>query len=770
MRFTETDSVLITCALPYVNNIPHLGNLVPIISADVYSRFLKKNGIKAIYICATDEHGTRTELEAKKQQRSPAEYCLDLHEKIKSIFEWFNIDFDYFGRTSDIENHHMTQHIFKKLYEKGYVFSDSLVQLYCSTCGIYLPDTFVLGICPYCNTPDANGDQCDVCGKFLDPVELVEPRCKTCGNIPEKRESRHLFLDLPKLSPLIEQWLLTKKEWQGIIMQLPLSWIKKGLKSRCITRDLEWGVRVPLEGYENKVFYVWFDAPIGYIGSTIKWAEKNNADWKNWWKNEDTKLIHFLGKDNVPFHTLMWPGSLLGADDGFNLPYYISANEYLNYEGGHFSKSRNRGIFSNDITRMEFPEDFWRFYVIRKRPEKADTDFSWEDFASVVNTDLIQNFANYVNRTLKFTYKNYGCIPSEYGYCLKTLESTAETEHRIKESFFNANLRTALNHIMELCDAANRYYQEKEPWSVIKKDDREARKIVFTSILLLEKIMNYLDPVIPDTCEKIRTCLGIKEGEGIRGLERLREPEALFSIIDSDRISGLSSMFRGKSPENNDPGWASFSKDAQITWECIIIEFKDIEIRKKAGALQKLKKDTIGSLDIASLEEAAHIKKYYEAFDAHDRGKAVPSPVNLINIVKKSANIPNINTLVDIYNLISLKYGVVMGAYDRRAVKGRIMYKVAEGDEVFIPVKNKQKEKIYPGEWVICDESNMVITRMLSKQSEAVAVGKGSRDAVICIQGNPLISHGTLKDMAEELTGLVKEFCGGRHRILYSPE
>ncbi len=770
MRFDKKDSVLITCALPYVNNIPHLGNMVPIISADVYARFLKSNSIKAIYICATDEHGTRTELEAKKQGKTPADYCSGLHDRIRNIFDWFNIDFDFFGRTSDIENHKMTQHIFNKLYKNGYIFSDILVQLYCKNCGIFLPDTFVLGKCPYCNNPDTNGDQCDVCGKFLDPVELIEPRCKTCGSLPEKKESKHLFLDLPKLSPLIESWLKTRSEWQGIIIQLPLSWIKKGLKSRCITRDLEWGVRVPLDEYRNKVFYVWFDAPIGYIGSTMKWAEQNSLDWKKWWKDGQTSIIHFLGKDNVPFHTLMWPGSLLGADDGFNLPYYISANEYLNYEGGHFSKSRNRGIFSNDITQLGFPEDFWRFYIIRKRPEKTDTDFSWEDFISVINTDLIQNFANYVNRTLKFTYKNYGCIPSECGFDEEMLKNTKEIEERIIEAYFAANLRTALNYIMSLCDAANKYYQDKQPWSVIKNDSDEAKRIVYTSILLLYRIMTYIEPIIPATCGRIKHIMGIEKKDAIDGGEKLNEPKALFSIIEKDRITDLTERFRGKSDSPDIPAdWAEFKKDPKITWECVIMEFRDVTVRKKIGSLQKLKKDTIDNLDIGSLEGLKHINRYYEAFDIHDRGKSIPSPVNLLNIVKKSSNIPNINSLVDIYNLLSLKYGIVMGAYDRRAIKGSILYKIADGSEVFIPVKNKQKEEIFPGEWVIADESNMVITRMLSKQSEAVAVSKDSRDVIICIQGNPDISTGTMSEVSGELIKLISEFCGGKHRILYSP-
>lgn len=769
MEFDANNRIMVTCALPYVNNIPHLGNLVPIISADVYTRFLRQNDYNAIYICATDEHGTRTELEAKKQGITPSEYCLVLHKKIREIFDWIDIDFDYFGRTSDTENHQLTQSIFLNLYKNGYILSDTLVQLYCNTCGIYLPDTFVTGACPYCNNQDTNGDQCDICGKFLDPVELKDPKCKTCSSKPDKRQSKHLFLDLPKLSPLLEDWLKSNEHWNGIILQLPLSWIKKGLKSRCITRDLEWGVRVPLENYENKVFYVWFDAPVGYIGSTVKWAKDNNADWKDWWKSRDSRVIHFLGKDNVPFHTLMWPGSLIGADDGYNLPYYISANEYLNYEGGHFSKSRNRGIFSSDITELGFPADFWRFYIIRKRPEKNDTDFEWQDFVSIINTDLIQNFANYVNRTLKFSYKNYGYIPSENGYDHHAIQGIQDLEMLINKSYLDANLRSALNHIISLCDIANKYYQDSEPWKIIKEDTEKARIIVYTSIIFLDKIINYLRPIIPGTCARIHQYLGIDRKTGLKGQEKLNKPEALFPLIDKERIPALIEKFRGRGSVPVDKEWAIFHKDDRIKWECIIIQFKDINIKKKTGPLQKYKKDIINSLDLDEIAKKRSVQKYYEAFTEYDRGDAVPSPVNLINIVNKSNNIPNINSLVDIYNLLSLKYGIVMGAYDKKAIKGRILYKIADGNEVFIPVKNKKNEKIYEGEWVIADESNMVITRMLSKQAEAVAVNKDSKDIIICIQGNPEISNDELAGIAKELIKEIVKYCEGRYKILYSP-
>jgi len=403
---------IVTAALPYVNNVPHLGNIIPTLSADVYHRYLKLSGHETIYICGTDEHGTRTEIEAQARDISPDEYCRELHQKIYELYNWLNIEFDNFGRTSSPENHKLTQEIFLKLYENGYIFADTIKQLYCTECDRYLPDTYVEGKCPNCGSEDAKGDQCDECLKVLEPGELLNPRCKICGCTPEICETKHLFLDLPKLSGKLESWI-NSTNWTGIIKNLPLGWIKEGLKPRCITRDLKWGVQVPLDGFEDKVFYVWFDAPIGYVASTVEWAQKTGSvsEWKIWWKNNDANVVHFIGKDNVPFHEIIWPSMLIGANDGWNLPSYISSNEYLNYEGGQFSKSRKRGVFTSDIINLKFTPDIWRYYLLIIRPQSKDADFDWHDLMDKVNNELIGNFGNFINRTLSFTSKNFGEIP-----------------------------------------------------------------------------------------------------------------------------------------------------------------------------------------------------------------------------------------------------------------------------------------------------------------------------------------------------------------------
>ena len=344
---------IVTAALPYVNNVPHLGNIIPTLSADVYHRFLKLAGHESIYICGTDEHGTRTEIESAQRNQNPDEYCRELHAQILKLYNWLGIEFDNFGRTSSRENHKLTQEIFLNLYKNNYIFEDTITQLYCKNCERYLPDTYVEGECPHCESMDAKGDKCDECLKVLEPEELVNPKCKICGSAPEVRETKHLFLDLPKLSPQLEDWI-NSTDWTGIIKNLPLAWIKEGLKPRCITRDLKWGIPAPFPGSEGKSVYVWFEAVLGYVSATKQWAEQNKKPeyWKDFWFSKDTKTVFFIGKDNIPFHLLIFPALLLATKLDYVLPYNVSSTEFLQYNGQKFSKSHNIGIWIDEALEL----------------------------------------------------------------------------------------------------------------------------------------------------------------------------------------------------------------------------------------------------------------------------------------------------------------------------------------------------------------------------------------------------------------------------------
>lgn len=406
----DKKNVLVTAALPYVNNEPHLGNLIgAILSADVYARFSRLTGKQTMYICGTDEYGTATETKALIEKKTPKEICDHFSALHRQIYQNFDIDFDYFGRTSTEKHSEIVQEIFHRTFDNGFIKEDTLDQLYCETCSRFLADRFVVGTCPnpICQYDKASGDQCDKCQSTFEGTELVNPKCFVCKGPVAMKTSRHFFFDLEKVSPelakFVEETSNVKGVWTANSNSITQAWFKQGLKPRCITRDLSWGVQVPKEGFKSKCFYVWFDAPIGYISITANFTDQ----WREWWQNPEVDLYQFMGKDNVPFHTILFPGVLLATRDNWTLLKNISTTEYLNYEDSKFSKRHGVGIFGGDIPHMPFPVEYWRFYLISVRPEGADTQFKWNDFASRINNELSNNFGNLCHRVLSFIYKKY---------------------------------------------------------------------------------------------------------------------------------------------------------------------------------------------------------------------------------------------------------------------------------------------------------------------------------------------------------------------------
>ena len=769
-RFDEhTDRVLVTCALPYVNNVPHLGNMVPIISADVYSRYLKMRKIPSIYICATDEHGTRTEIEAARAGLDEETYCKGLHDRMLGIFEWFNVDFTHFGRTSGEDNHRLTQEIFKKADAGGYVLDQETVQLYDEVEGVFLPDTFVRGTCPNCGYVKAKGDQCDQCQRLLDPMELIEPRSVLSGSTPVKRNSRHLFLRLDALAPHIKAWIEGQDHWEGIIRNMPLGWIQEGMLPRAITRDLKWGVQVPREGFEDKVFYVWFDAPIGYIGATAEWARQTGESLEDWWKGGKARLVHFLGKDNVPFHTLMWPGALLAADDGWNLPWYIASNEYLNYEGGKFSKTDDVGVFSDDVVGLGFPADAWRFFIISNRPEKRDTDFSFKELQSVINTSLVGNIGNLVNRAFSFMHKRYGAIPEpgELGEAEAEVLKAVEVKARaIDKAYARFELRKVASLLLELSDIGNKYFQQSEPWRTFTEDEPQCRTSLFVEATLVHRLLGLVWPIMPERAEAALDWIGCALGDDLAVGTPTKKPKYLFSKVEDETIAELCERFAGAGEEALEP--LEFTREAGVDWPCVILELTGLSIKRRSGGLERWKEASIAEMDLDAIGALPHVRAYDAILEGRDIGGRETSVRNLIKIVRRQGKLPNINTLVDVYNTYSLKEGVVMGAYERQTIGGRLIYAVADGSERFIPVKGKAAEPIAPGEWVLRDDKKMVVTKVTTKQSEAAAVTPSTKGCAMCIQGNEHIGAERLQEIATEMAEKIVEVCGGQWRVVFA--
>jgi methionyl-tRNA synthetase len=543
--------VLITSALPYVNNIPHLGNLIQVLSADVYARYCRLRGYPTLYVCGSDEYGAATETRALLEGVTPRELCDRYHKLHADVYQWFNVSFDGYGRTATPKHTEITQSIFKGLEANGYIKEKTLEQTYCEKCERFLADRFVRGTCPHCGYPEARGDQCENDGKLLDPVDLIDPRCVVCNTTPVRRKTDHLYIDLPAILPKLQAWMdkaAIEGSWARNAVQMTQAWIRDGLQERAITRDLKWGIPVPRRGFETKVFYVWFDAPIGYISITANLTDR----WEDWWRRPgEVKLVHFIGKDNIPFHTVIFPCSLLGSGQTWTMLHSMSSTEYLNYESGKFSKSRGVGVFGTDAVESGIPADAWRFYLYYNRPEKSDAVFTWKDFQEKVNGELIGNLANLVNRTLTFAARNFSeGFPSDAPTDAKFWEAVRAAEAGIADSLERIELRDAFRQVFALSSLGNKRFQDEEPWKSIKEDPEKASGLIRDLVYLIRDLSVLVEPYLPATSAAINGWLGVPRCEWgnlgrLEGVGAVRPPELLFRRLEDEEIEGFRARFAG---------------------------------------------------------------------------------------------------------------------------------------------------------------------------------------------------------------------------------
>jgi len=505
-----------------------------------------------ISVLGTDEHGTTAETKALEEGLSPRQLCDKYYAIHTEIYKWFNCEFDCYGRTSSKDNAEITRDIFNKLHENGYIIEDTLEQLYCETCKRFLADRFVEGECPKCHYMDARGDQCDSCSNLLNANELINPKCKICKSTPVVKETRHLFMDLPKIEPLLRKWMGTVQSgWSDNARTMTEAWLREGLRQRCITRDLKWGIKVPLKDFEDKVFYSWFDAPIGYIGIT----KENREDWKDWWHDDkNVKLVQFMGKDNIPFHTILFPAFCIGAHDNYTLLKDISVNEFLNYEGQKFSKSRNIGLFGDDAKDTGIPADVFRYYLMMNRPERSDTDFSWDDFQKKHNAEIVGNLANLVNRTVVFLNRNYeSTIPEaileEKDEAL--LEDIRAMEKKIANLIETIDIKEALKEVMHISKLGNQYLQDNEPW---KNPDKQ-RNATTLSVLanIVKDLAILIHPYMPLAADSIKEQLNIKrlDWDDLGKLtlhpgHKISNAQLLFKKIEDKELKEFRERFSGK--------------------------------------------------------------------------------------------------------------------------------------------------------------------------------------------------------------------------------
>ncbi|RFU73790.1 methionyl-trna synthetase [Trichoderma arundinaceum] len=555
-------NVLITSALPYVNNVPHLGNVVgSVLSADVYSRFSKLRDRPTLYICGTDEYGTATETKALETGQTPQELCDEFHVKHKEIYDWFEIGFDYFGRTSTKKQTEIVQDIFLKLHENDFLEERTTKQPYCEKHDSFLADRFVEGTCPKCNYDDARGDQCDKCGSLLDPFELVNPRCKIDGATPVPRDTTHVFIRLEKLQPDIDKWFQDahkKHGWPQNGVSITQSWLTKGLEPRSITRDLKWGVPVPLPGYEKKVIYVWFDACIGYPSITANYTDQ----WEQWWKNPDeVTLYQFMGKDNVPFHTVIFPGSEIGTGTKWTLLNHLSTTEYLNYENGKFSKSRGIGVFGNQAKEIGISPSVWRYYLLSNRPETSDTQFEWQSFQLANNSELLANFGNFVNRIVKFVNAKLDGVVPEFSptYKDETFDFSAwvETVNGLLKEYVDllekVHIRAGSKALLEISREGNNLLQGRLDNANLAENPERTHTTIGLALNLCHLLASVASPYMPSTSESICQQLNTKlefipdtwEPTAIKPGHKIGKAAYLFSRIDDKKIAEWKDKFGG---------------------------------------------------------------------------------------------------------------------------------------------------------------------------------------------------------------------------------
>ena len=539
-----TERIHVGVAWPYANGPLHLGQIAgAYLPADIFARYNRIIGNEVLMVSGSDLHGAPITIRAERENTTPAAIGAKYHAEFLDCWERLGISFDLFTTTGTANHAEVTQDMFLTLLRKGYLFRDSMLQAYCPSCRRFLPDRYVQGICPNCGSPNARGDECESCGKPLDPVDLNSPRCAVCGGVPRFEQSEHFFLKLSALQEELAAWVSSNSHWRQSVMGSTRRFLDEGLRDRAITRDINWGVPVPVEGFENKRIYVWFEACIGYLSATKEWAhlQGDDAAWERYWK-EDAKIYNFIGKDNIFFHTLSWPATLMGYG-GLNLPYDVPANEFLTIQGEKLSTSRNWAVWLTDYLEKYDP-DALRYYLTAVMPETQDSDFSWEKFVRRNNDELVATYGNLANRVLTFCHRNFaGVIPDPGDLDAPSrllLDEAEQTIANIGDALGRCSFREAVRNAMSLAQKANRYLDEQAPWKSIKQSKDDAARSVFTVLGVLSALSTGLYPVLPFSSQKLHASLGFSGTVLERGWkmvlptagQALSEPQPLFVKLD----------------------------------------------------------------------------------------------------------------------------------------------------------------------------------------------------------------------------------------------
>ena len=582
----------ITAALPYTNGPIHIGHLAGVyVPADIYARFLRLTGKDVAYICGSDEHGVAIPMRAKKEGISPQDIIDKYHGIIKQSFLDFGISFDNYSRTSSKIHHETASEFFTKLYHDGEFVEEISAQLYDAEADQFLADRFVVGTCPKCGFEESYGDQCESCGTSHNATDLINPKSAITGNIPTVKETKHWFLPLDKHEKFLREWILKghKKDWKPNVYGQVKSWIDDGLRPRAVTRDLDWGIPVPLKDAEGKVLYVWFDAPIGYISSTKEWAAREGKNWEDYWKKDDTKLVHFIGKDNIVFHCIIFP-SMLKAHGEYILPENVPANEFLNLEGNKLSTSKNWAVWLHEYLK-EFPnqQDVLRYTLTANAPESKDNDFTWKDFQAKNNNELVAIFGNFINRVVVLTNKYYhGVLPAPHRFSevdQAVLAAIKEFPNTIGKSIERYRFREASQELMNLARLGNKYLADEEPWKVIKEDADRVQTIMYVALQISAALAIVSEPFLPFTSTKLKSILTLDKSLSwndvsnkevlLPAKHQIAKGELLFSKIEDATIEAQIAKLEATKIENASEDLAKTQENKAVAAQKETIEFDD---------------------------------------------------------------------------------------------------------------------------------------------------------------------------------------------------
>lgn len=639
----------ITAALPYTNGPIHIGHLAGVyVPADIYARYKRLTGNDVAFICGSDEHGVPITIKAKKEGVTPQDIVDKYHAIIKKSFVDFGITFDNYSRTSAKIHHDTASEFFKTLNDKGEFNEEITEQLYDEEANQFLADRFVIGTCPKCGNEESYGDQCENCGTSHNATDLINPKSAITGNVPTLKQTKHWFLPLDKHENFLKEWILEghKKDWKPNVYGQVKSWIDDGLRPRAVTRDLDWGIPVPVEGGEGKVLYVWFDAPIGYISATKEWAERENKDWRPYWKDENTKLLHFIGKDNIVFHCIIFP-AMLKAEGSYILPDNVPANEFLNLEGNKLSTSKNWAVWLPEYL-IDFPnqQDVLRYALTANAPESKDNDFTWKDFQARNNNELVAIFGNFINRVVVLTNKYYNGVvpnPGELTHVdQETLDTVKAYPNVISSSIERYRFREASQELMNLARLGNKYLAEEEPWKVIKVDEERTQTIMYVALQIASALATLCEPFLPFTSVKLKTILNITSGDVemswndissktilIPAHHSIGKAELLFSKIEDATIQNQLDKLDARKKANEAANKTVEPQKEEITFD----DFTKLDIRVgtiiEAEKMPKAKKLLVLKVD-TGIDVRTIVSGIAESFTAEEViGKKVTVLLNL---------------------------------------------------------------------------------------------------------------------------------------------